>query len=246
MLLALMSMGTVTKPAYSLILLSLLLIPAEKFGSGREKWGFRILIILMMVWCFTAMAMPGAYEDVLSGDMRFSDTDAGAQIQGMLADPMGSGLKPIRYFWEQLRFLTSDWLDFWAYVEYGLPDLGNMYLILLLVAAPFCCCGENWDEKSALTPECRISWGLIAFLSELLLIYAQYIASSPVGGNITGMQPRYFTPLWAPALLALMWPHGIRKRARAAGDVMTIAVFFCCAWANVENALIHLANYTMQ
>ena len=245
-LLALMGMGTVTKPAYSLILLSLLLIPAEKFVSGKEKWGFRILAILMMVWCFAAMVMPGAYEDVVSGDMRFSDTDAGAQIQGMLADPIGSGLKPVRYFWERLEFLTSDWLDFWAYAEYGLSNLGKLYLLLLLIVAPLCCCGESWDEKNALTPGRRICWGLIAFLSELLLIYAQYIASSPVGGDITGMQPRYFTPLWVPALLALMWPQGIRKRARAAGDVMTTAVFLFCAWANVANALIHLANYAIQ
>ncbi|MBR0386629.1 MAG: DUF2142 domain-containing protein, partial [Clostridia bacterium] len=212
----------------------------------KEKWGFRILALLLMGWCFTAMMMPGAYEDVISGDLRFSDTDAGAQIQGMLADPIGSGLKPVRYFWDNLRFVTSDWLDFWAYQNFGLPHLGDMYLILMLLAAPLCCCGENWDTPNALIPARRISWGLIAFFAELLLIYAQYIASSPVGGAVTGLQSRYFMPLWAPALLALMWPHGIRKRARAAGDVMTAAVFALICWANVENALIHLANYWLQ
>ena len=243
---ALLSMGTVTKPAYSLVLLSLLMIPKGKFSSGKEKWGFRILALLLMGWCFTAMMMPGAYEDVISGDLRFSDTGAGAQIQGMLADPIGNGLKPVRYFWDNLRFVTSDWLDFWAYQEYGLPHLGDMYLILMLLAAPLCCCGENWDTPNALIPARRISWGLIAFFAELLLIYAQYIASSPVGGAVTGMQSRYFMPLWAPALLALMWPHGIRKRARAAGDVMTAAVFALICWANVENAMIHLANYWLQ
>ena len=241
-----LSMGTVTKPAYSLILLSLLMIPKSKFGSGKEKWGFRILVLLIMCWCFAAMVMPGAYEDVLSGDLRFSDTDAEAQIQGMLADPIGSGLKPVRYFWENLRFVTSDWLDFWAYLSYGLPRLGDMYLILMLLVAPLCSCGENWDTPNALTPGRRIRWGLIAFFAELLLIYAQYIASSPVGGAVTGMQSRYFMPLWAPAMLALMWPHEIRKKAREAGAVMTAVVFMLVCWANVENALIHLANFPLQ
>ena len=88
--------------------------------------------------------------------------------------------------------------------------------------------------------------GLIAFFAELLLIYAQYIASSPVGGAVTGMQSRYFMPLWAPAMLALMWPHEIRKKAREAGAVMTAVVFMLVCWANVENALIHLANFPLQ
>ena len=243
---ALFSMGTVTKPAYSLVLLSLLMIPGSKYGSGKEKWGFRILTILLLGWCFTAMAMPGAYEDVLSGDLRFSDTDAGAQIRGMLADPIGSGLKPVRYFLENLGFVTSEWLDFWAYQDYGLSNLGEMYLILMLLVAPLCCCGERWETPDALTPGRRAGWGLIVFFAELFLICAQYIASSPVGGAITGMQPRYFVPLWAPAMLVLMWPRGIRSKARAAGDVMTAAVFLLACWANAENALIHLARYALQ
>ena len=241
-LLALFSLGTVAKPAYSLTLLSLLLIPAARFGGGREKWLFRICAVCLMVWCFAAMKMPGAYDDVLSGDLRFSDKNAGAQIQGMLADPLGSGLKPVRYAAENLYFLTAEWMDFWAYVDYGLPGLRDLYLILMLLAAPLCTCGESWTDRSPLTPGRRVTLGLIVALAELALIYAQYIASSPVGGAVTGMQPRYFIPLWAPALLAVMWPHGIRKRAAAAGEIMTVIVFALCLGANLENALIHLRN----
>ena len=240
---ALLGMGTVAKPAYSLALLSLLMIPKEKFGSRKEKALFRVLAVLMTVWCFAAMAMPGAYEDVMAGDLRFSDTDAQGQIRGMLADPFGSGLKPVRYFFENISQLTGGWLSFWAYVGFGMPYLNELYLILMLCAAPLCCCGETWDGRDALTPGRRIGWGCVAFFAEVLLIYAQYIASSPVGGAVTGMQPRYFMPLWMPALLALMWPKGIRKRTGEAGDVMAVAVFALCCWANIENALIHLANF---
>ena len=239
---ALLAMGTVTKPAYSLALLSLMMIPAEKFGSAKEKWAFRIFVIGMTAWCFAAMVMPGAYEDVIGGDRRFSDTDSRGQIEGMLADPFGSGLLPVRYLFGNLYFLTSEWLDFWAYVRFGLPNLGWMYLAVLLVAAPLCCCGEEFEGANPLTPRRRIGWALIALFAELLLIYAQYIASSPVGGPIAGMQPRYFMPLWGPALLALMWPRAVRKRIRPAGDIITAATFAFICWANVQNALIHLAN----
>ena len=240
---SLLALGTVAKPAYSAVLLGLLLIPAEKFGSRREKWAFRAFTVLLVCWCAAAMVMPGAYEDVMSGDLRFSDTDAGAQIQGMLADPFGSGLKPVRYFFENLSFLTAEWLDFWAYVKFGFPNLREMYILMLLIVAPLCVCGEDPEEKSPLTAGRRVSLGLTVFLAEALLIYAQYIASSPVGGNVTGMQPRYFTPLWAPALLALMWPREIRERARPAGNVLTWTAFLICGWANIENALIHLRDF---
>ncbi len=242
-LLALLSLGTVAKPAYGLTLLMLMLLPGEKFGSKREKWGFRALVIGMMVWCFLAMVMPGAYEDVIGGDIRFSDTDAGAQIQGMLSDPIGSGLKPVRYFFENLRSLTADWLDFWAYAKFGFPNLGDMYLVLLLFAAPLCVCGETEDPRDLLKPSRRLMFGLSAFLAELVLIYAQYIASSPVGGNVTGMQPRYFMPLWAPALMLVMYPRYVREKARPAGDVLSVLVAALCAWGNIENAVIHLQAF---
>ena len=244
-LLALLSLGTVAKPAYGLALLSLLLIPEEKFGGKTEKWLFRGMALLMTAWCFLAMIMPGAYENVLGGDMRFSDTDAGAQIQGMLADPLGSGLKPVRYFFENLRFLTCEWLDFWAYANYGFPHLGEMYMILLLLVAPLCVCGgEPEAPRDLLRPSRRLTFGAIAFLAETALIYAQYIASSPVGGAVTGMQPRYFMPLWAPALMLLMFPGAVREKARPAGNVMTLLTLLLCAGANLENALIHLRTFS--
>ena len=214
----------------------------QNMKPRKEKWGFRALVLLLAVWCFAAMAMPGAYEDVMAGDLRFSDTDAQGQIRGMLVDPFGSGLKPVRYFFENISQLTGGWLSFWAYVGFGMPYLNELYLILMLLVAPLCVIGEHPDGRLPLTWKRRLVWALIAFGAEVLLIYAQYIASSPVGGAITGMQGRYFTPLWAPALLALMWPGVIRRKARPAGGFMTLLVFGICCWANVANALIHMAR----
>ena len=243
-LVALLSMGTVAKPAYGLAMLSLMLIPAAKFSGKGEKWGFRALVMLAMVWCFLAMAMPGAYEDVLGGDARFSDTNSGAQLQGMLADPMGSGLKPVRYFFEHLRFLTCEWLDFWAYASYGFPHLGEMYAVLLLLVAPLCVPdGEPEVPRDLLKPSRRLTFGIIACLAELALIYAQYIASSPVGGAITGMQPRYFMPLWAPTLMLLMLPRYAREKAQPVGNILTVVTLVLCSGVNIENAIIHLRAF---
>ena len=242
-LLALLSLGTVAKPAYSVLLLAFLLIPGECFRGRGEKWGFRVFAVCLAVWCLFALKLPGAYDNVIAGDARFEGTDAQAQLRGMLADPLGSGLKPVVYFFTHLPELASGWIDFWAYGGNGLPGITGGYLIAMLFIAPLCACGEARDGESPLTWKRRTVLALTALLAMLLLIYAQYIASSPVRGEITGVQARYFTPLWTVFLLALMWPHRVRMALRPAGGSLAVILWALTLGVGVCNTLYHLARF---
>ena len=242
-LLAVMAFGTVAKPAYSVVLCSLLLFPRARFENGMQAWGFRILAMLLLVWCLASLAMPGGYEEVRGGDARFAGADAAEQLKYMLANPVEGGLKPLRHLWETLEFQTVEAITRWGYLGVNRP-LNSVYLWLLLVAAPLCTAGEC-GRKSILTPGRRIVLMGIAVAAEVLLVYAQYLASSEVGGGIQGMQARYFMPVWIAAALALMWPAAIRKRLGKMGDWMTVIVCLVCLGGNIYHLVTQLMELGM-
>ena len=235
-LLALLAFGTVAKPAYSLTLLILLLIPAERFGGKGRAWLFRGFALLMLCWCAAAMIMPGAYETVIGGDGSFAGTSVSGQTAYMLANPAEGGLKPVRYVFEHLELLMKEGISHWAYLGNN-HWLNGFFLWLLLIAAPVGTLGEGFDRKGPLTAGRRIALGCTALAVEIVLAYGQYLASSEVGGDLVGMQGRYFMPVWILLALALMWPQAVRKRMGRLGDAMTVLVFLTCFGANLWNAM---------
>ena len=238
-LVSLLAFGTVAKPAYSLGLLFLFMIPADRLGGKGRAWAFRGFVLLMFAWVWISMVMPGAYDSVREGDSRFPGTSVSGQLAYMAANPVDGGLYPIRYLWERQHAMTQEGIAYWAYLG-GDTMLDTVFLWLLLAAAPVCTLGEKWDRKSILTPGRRIGLALIAVGAEIILAYAQYLASSEVGGAMTGMQTRYFIPVWSAMALALMWPQALRKRMGKFGDWMTAGVFLACAGLNIWNLINHL------
>ena len=237
---ALMAFGTVAKPAYSLVLLSLLMIPVECFGGKKQCWIFRAFAAAMFLWCLAALLVPGAYDSVRGGDERFAGADAAGQAAWIAAHPWEGLTRPFVYFWENQRMLMIMGISHWAYLGNRL-EWAELYTSLLLLAAPFCAFERKAQPRTLLTPGRRLALAGIALGTELVLIFTQFIVSSPVGGAITGMQARYFMPLWIALALALMLPGGIRKRIDPrAGGVMTAAVFAACAWSNISYALYWL------
>ena len=232
-----LAFGNTIKVLYSPVMLFLLLIPDERFESRKKAWAFRGFVLVMFVWCVCAAFLAG--DSVWQGDERLSEASTPGQFAYILANPVEGLLKPIRPLWENLSFTVKDGISHWAYMGNN-AVLNNVYLWLLLAAAPLCTAGETWKRGSLMTPVRRIFLLVIAVGCECLFAYALYLTSSPVGGELVGMQARYFMPLWITAALALMWPHTIRKRLGRMGDWMTVLVFLTCAGGNVINLLGHL------
>lgn len=240
---ALLALGTVAKPAYSLALLLLWMIPAERLGGGKRAWLFRAFVLAVLIWCMLSLAMPGAYGGIIGGDERYAGADSAAQLRYMLDNPAEGGLKPLRFLWEdQVRLLRAGLAD-WAYAG-NHREFGELYFVLLLLAAPLCVWGEKEKSPSLLTPGRRIGLAGIALGAEILLAYAQFLVSSEVGGAMTdSMQARYFMPVWILMALALMWPQKWRETARPAGPFLTGLLFAACCWVNIENAVMHLSAF---
>lgn len=235
----LLAFGTVAKELYSPILFFALLIPNDKFRSKREAWGFRALVLAFFVWCAGAILVPGIDTSVWTGDARFPDASTPDQLRYMLANPIEGGLKPIRTLLENLSLWVKDGISHWAYLGNNYR-LNSVYLWLLLVVAPLCTLGENGKGKSLMTPVRRIFLAVIAAGCECLFAYALYLMSSPVGGDLAGMQARYFMPVWGLMALALMWPQRIRQRMGKMGDWMTAAAWAICLAGNLQNAMMHM------
>ena len=238
---SLLAFGTVAKPAYSLGMMMLWMLPAERLGGKKQAWLFRGFALAMLIWCVASMGL-GAYDNVIAGDERFPGASVEGQLAYMRENPLEGGLTPLRYLWASRDTLLRLGIAHWGHLGNN-PQLDTVYLLLLLAAAPLGTAGETRDAGSPLTPGRRIGLAALALGVEIALAYAQYLASSEVGSaTVAGMQARYFMPVWILAALALMWPQVLRKRLGKAGEWAALAVFALCAWQNLQNALMWVQN----
>ena len=238
-LLSVLAFGTVAKPLYSPILLTLELIPNRRFASRRMAWIFRFFVILVLIWCVLAALVPGPYDNVWEGDARFEDVSTPDQFRYMMAHPIEGGLKPLISVLENPRVMFVEGIAHWGFVGNN-GTLNQLWLFLMLILAPLCTVGEPRDGESLLKPWLRVFLMAIAIGTDALFAYALYLTSSPVGGELGGMQGRYFMPVWIAAELALMWPRGIRRRMGRVGEGLIIPIWFFCFGANLWNAVNHM------
>lgn len=232
-----LAVGTLPKPAYSLALLLLLMLPRSKFTTRRRCAAFRAFVVLVLVLCLASMLL-GMYDDILPGDDRMSDTDSAGQIQSILAQPWA--------FLGMLgRYLVTELPRLFAYagMTWGalLEDHGIAMALLaaLVLLCPLCTLGEN--GPSPLTGGRRAALAALSLLPLLGLILTQYLVSTAVGADtVVGMQPRYVLPVLATLLLAVAPPDQLRRRCRPAGRwlaavmaVALLAVTFQGAWRTI-------------
>ena len=130
------------RKTFALVLLLPLIIPGEKFSSRKSAWLFRMLTVGMLVWCMAAVALPGAYDTVRSGDSRFEGTDAAAQIAFLNSQPLRWLTLPLEHLFENWQFLTIAGIAHYAYLGNNM-NLGYAFAGLLLLAAPLAVFGEQ-------------------------------------------------------------------------------------------------------
>ena len=204
----LLGAGTCAKPAYSVVLLLLWFLPADKFGSRQRRWIFRAFVVVLLIACL-AGSLTGAYDGIRGGDERFDGTDSAAQLRYILANPW-SFLKLL------LGFEATNWTGMFFGCLSAMGYLGESAWLnfalagLLLLVCPFDGEGNHYQHPT-LTARRRILMALVGLLPMLILTITQYLVSTPVGHDgIAGVQARYFLPVWPLLALAVMMPRKLR------------------------------------
>lgn len=239
-----LAMGTLPKPAYSLALLLLLLLPRSKFASRRRCAAFRAFAVLVLVLCLCSMLL-GMYDSIIPGDDRMSDTDSAGQLALIRQHPGRFLMMLGRYLVTELPLLFAYAGMTWSVL------LENHVIAVALLAAlallcPLCTLGES--GPSPLTGKRRAVMAAVGLLPLLGLIVTQYMVSTAVGADtVVGMQPRYVLPVLATLLAAIAPPDTLRRRCRPAGRGLAavmaaalMAVTFICAWQEVFQTMYGL------
>lgn len=232
--------GTIAKPAYSLLLLLLWMLPVSKFSSKKRQTLFRLFVLLMLVMCLVSMTL-GTYDNVAGGDERMGDTDSAGQIAFVLS-------QPATFFQMFGNYLKSNALHLFTSIGacWGLLNssakVSQILVWALFLLCPLCSLQESTVQ--GLSGRRRIWMAVLAWLPLVALMVAQYIVSTPVGHHtIDGMQPRYTLPVMVTWALALMYPKKLRQlvavanRAMAAG--LMLLVWGGVYWSAFERLLVY-------
>lgn len=218
---ALLSLGTLPKPAYSLALLLMMLLPRTKFATRRRQAIFRGFVVLVLALCLASMLL-GMYDDILPGDERMDNTDSAGQLRYIITQP-GAFLAMLG------RYLATEFPLLFAFAGATWNALGEYHglsvalMAVLALLCPLCTLEEK--GPSPLTRSRRITLAALSLLPLLGLTLTQYIVSSAVGmATVDGMQPRYVLPVLVPLLLAISPPDAFRRRFGKCGRGLATAV----------------------
>lgn len=216
-------LGTLPKPAYSVLLFLLFLIPTDRLGGKRKKTAWCVFILVLFGWSLVSLKLPGIYDNVLAGDTRLDNSpDPKAQLAGVLADLPGAlGIIGGFFIREIGHWFVSVGAQMGTLTGSRGCSIAALVLLVLSIAAVL-----PEEEKGApLKAPRRVMLILLPLLCLFALTVTQYMVSTSVGDNsVSGMQPRYILPVLALLCLGLQLPDQVRKSLRPAGRVLTFAV----------------------
>jgi len=191
---------SLSKQAYSALLLLFLAVPASRLGSPR-----RYLAVFASLVALNAAALGGwafVTKDVYAPPSWINNVDPAAQLRWIAANPTQfTGMLLESYSWPEPRVYS----DFMVGRALGWMDTAIPYAVIrsyqfVLIAAAL------FDSRSEIRMGARIKIVALAVaLVELALIGTMaYVGASAVGAKrIAGIQGRYFIPLSALPLLML-------------------------------------------
>lgn len=235
-----MALGTLPKPAYSFVLLTLWMLPKTKFSSRGRCAAFKLFALVIFLLCMASMLL-GMYDDILPGDDRMDNTDSAGQIAYILHNPAPFLAMVGRYLCTVFIGLFRDAPVMWNAIFTDRTASLVLWAVLLFLC-PLCVAGEE-TPSTLLTPKRRIALGVWALVPLLALMMAQYVVSTPVAkATIDGMQPRYVLQVLAPLSLAVMLPEKLRGKCRPARRWIMLAVTCLLLYLTFQNGYDYILS----
>ncbi len=201
------TIGSFAKAVYIPLLLFLCFLPKEKFLDKKQKWMFRISIVivfLVMMSTFVLPAVTNAASGVESGgDKRGGDTSVTRQLNSVMSHPVeytelliGTVIKTAPEY-----FLGKNSRTFFAYLG---GDKGVLFYLSLIITLFVAFTEGSMEHHLPIKRGLKIALACVVFCVICLIWTALYLDFTPVGLNkINGVQPRYYIPLMFPVVLLI-------------------------------------------
>lgn len=185
------------KPGYAPLALWASLIPARRFASSGQRW------FVTAACLAAALATTGAWAwalQAIDGVGSEDFADPGAQVRGILADPLG--YVGILFASSALQFIpfVAGFVGVLGQLDIALP----LFFYALYPAALVAVCLSDAPDPAELGRRERAGlWGLFIAMAVVVMTIG-YLSWNEVGSPIiVGVQGRYFIPLAPLVLVAL-------------------------------------------
>lgn len=203
-------LGCTVKAVYAPLLLLMLLMPAAKFSSRREKAYVKVISMAVMLVCVSGILLDISGDIGTIQDSRAEAADSAGQMAYLLSHPLtyfGDFLSTLlRNF--QMYFLQACRTT-WAYLGSCSATISALSLMLLL----FTCFTDNDPSLcQRLSLPQRTGVLLTGGIATGMVFTAMYIGFSAVGStDFSGVQARYLQPI-LPLFFLILSPEGIHNR----------------------------------
>ena len=200
-MLASISYACFVKAIYVPFLLLTLLIPKERFDNKKQSHLVKGGIVGVAVLLSATFILP-TVSGTMESDSRGGNTSVSGQLSMVLSNPLDYATLLGNTAIAQFSSKTLDSFSNYAYItnQATLSSANFLYILLILLLFVFLTDNDN----NNLIKKQRFAI-LLANLTTILFIWtALYLTFTPVGSNtISGVQSRYFLPLFFPLLLCL-------------------------------------------
>lgn len=205
--------GSISKPIYILMALMMVFFPKKKFHSGWQRVVFTLAVIivagLMLYNIFKPTPSTGSDYYLVgnlsfAGDKRNVGTSVIGQLQYIIANPITFILLVFRSMWEMFAgyLFGSDRFLQYAYAG-SAPKICTYFVLILFL----------WLSLFKRKGSIDLSIGMKYIVLNLIMIIgmggviwsSMYVSYTTVGADtISGVQGRYFIPLFLPFASCLM------------------------------------------
>ncbi|MDE6252443.1 MAG: DUF2142 domain-containing protein [Lachnospiraceae bacterium] len=199
--------GSFAKAVYIPLILFLCFLPKEKFVNKKQKWMFKISIIIVFLVMMSTFVLP-AITNVRSGvdaggDARGGDTSVTRQLESVMEHPVeyaelfiSSVVKTAPEY-----FLGHSSRTLLGYLG---RDSGTLFYFSLLITVFVAFTEGTMGNCLPLSRKSKFALAGVIFCIIGLIWTALYLDFTPVGLNmINGVQARYYIPLMFPAILII-------------------------------------------
>lgn len=189
--------GSFSKAVYIPLILSILLLPGEKYKSRKQRCILNGIVLVCCVLLMLSFMLPASGQ--AEGDARVANTSVSSQLQVILTNPLAYISVLCRSVWDSLDNFLFGQYNFANMAYAGIHKFDSFITVFLA--------GILFTEPRVLMPrekKCalnRYKIGTIPLVlgTTVLIWTALYLSFTTVGGQIIdGVQGRYYLPLILP------------------------------------------------